>query len=169
MNTLFIKLVPPELIGGKTLYVSTGGDFFNAKGNRLKPNLNPSIWRYKKGSHYPCMRNFGNRACHLLVWETFVGPRHKDMEIDHINGNKLDWSLNNLQEVTPQENRRRSRYLRVLREHIPAHWQVFNREDYLGFYSMPFDEFKAMMEPIHYEPGYGDKLIEYELSHHCEM
>ena len=169
MNTPFIKLVPPEAVGGKTLYVSTLGDFFNAHGKRLKPGFSPSSRRYKKGSHYPKMRQYTDRLCHHLVWETFVGPRTPGMEIDHINGNKLDWSLDNLQEVTPQENRRRARYLRVLREHIPAHWQVFNREDYLGFYSMPFDEFKAMMEPIHYEPGYGDKLIEYELSHHCEM
>ena len=168
MNTPFIKLVPPESVGGKTLYVSTGGDFFNAQGNRLKPAFSPAARRYKKGSHYPCMRNFGNRACHLLVWETFVGKRRKGMEIDHINGNKLDWSLDNLQEVTPQENRRRARYLRVLREHIPAHWQVFNREDYLGFYSMPFDEFKAMMANIERDPRTTDEIMEYEMTHHCE-
>ena len=169
MNTPFIKLVPPESVGGKTLYVSTGGDFFSANGNRLKPTFSPSSRSYKKGSCYPLMRHFGNQACHRLVWETFVGPRHKGMEIDHINGNKFDWSLGNLQEVTPQENRRRSRYLRVLREHIPAHWQVFNREDYLGFYSMPFDEFKAMMANIERDPRTTDEIMEYELSHHCEM
>ena len=39
MNTPFIKLVPPESVGGKTLYVSTGGDFFNAQGKRLKPGF----------------------------------------------------------------------------------------------------------------------------------
>ena len=169
MNTPFIKLVPPESVGGKTLYVSTGGDFFNAKGNRLKPTFGPAMRSYKKGSCYPLMRHFGNQACHRLVWETFVGPRQKGMEIDHINGNKFDWSLDNLQEVTPQENRRRARYLRVLREHIPAHWEVFNREDYLGFFSMPFDEFKAMMANIERDPRTTDEIMEYELSHHCEM
>ena len=168
MNTPFIKLVPPEAVGGKTLYVSTGGDFFSAKGKRLKPSFNSAMRNYKKGSHYPTMRNFTNRMCHHLVWETFVGPRHKGMEIDHINGNKFDWSLDNLQEVTPQENRRRARYLHVLSKHIPAHWQVFNREDYLGFFSMPFDEFKAMMANIERDPRTTDELMEYDMSHHCE-
>ena len=169
MNTPFIKLVPPESVGGKTLYVSTGGDFFNAQGKRLKPGFSQSSRRHKNGSCYPQITSYCFRLCHHLVWETFVGPRHKGMEIDHINGNKFDWSLDNLQEVTPQENRRRARYLRVLREHIPAHWQVFNREDYLGFYSMPFDEFKAMMANIERDPRTTDEIMEYELSHHCEM
>ena len=168
--------MPPEAVGGKTLYVSTGGDFFNAQGKRLKPTFSQAArrksWRSSNGiygSKYPVMRNFNNRMCHHLVWETFVGMRRKGMEIDHINGNKLDWSLDNLQEVTPQENRRRARYLRVLREHIPAHWQVFNREDYLGFYSMPFDEFKAMMANIERDPRTTDEIMEYEMTHHCEM
>ena len=37
------------------------------------------------------------------------------MEIDHINGDKLDWSLANLEEVTPAENRKRAKILRAMR------------------------------------------------------
>ena len=37
------------------------------------------------------------------------------MEIDPLNGNILDWSLDNLREVTPSENRRSARILRALR------------------------------------------------------
>ena len=37
------------------------------------------------------------------------------MEIDHLNGDKLNWNLDNLQEVTPAENRKRAKILRVLR------------------------------------------------------
>ena len=38
------------------------------------------------------------------------------MEIDHINGNITDWSLANLEEVTPEENRKRAKILRAMRK-----------------------------------------------------
>ena len=110
-----IKQVPPESVGGKILFVGTDGRFYNAQGRELKPNFSPYSQRQTRNSYYPIMSGFGSRLCHHLVYETFVGPRTKGLEIDHINGNKLDWSLSNLQEVTPAENRRRARILRVLR------------------------------------------------------
>ncbi len=66
-------------------------------------------------SGYPYMCNFGSRLCHHLIWETWVGPRTPGMEIDHINGDKMNWSLDNLEEVTPAENRKRAVLLRELR------------------------------------------------------
>ena len=117
MNIPIIKQVPPECIGGKILFVGTDGRFYNAKGRELKPSFNPAKQRNRPNMHsaYPCMSGFGSRLCHHLVYETFIGPRTKGLEIDHINGNKLDWSLDNLQEVTPAENRKRAKLLRVLR------------------------------------------------------
>ena len=67
------------------------------------------------GIAYPCMRHFGGQRCHHLIWETFIGPRTKGMEIDHVNGNITDWSLANLEEVTPAENRKRAKILRAMR------------------------------------------------------
>lgn len=111
------KQVPPESVGGKTLFAGTDGKFYSAKGQELKPCTNPaSTFAHKGGSAYPQMRNFGNRLCHHLIWETFVGPRTKGMEIDHLNGNILDWSLANLEEVTPAENRKRAKILRAMRK-----------------------------------------------------
>ena len=115
MNIPIIKQVPPEFVGGKTLYCSDQGKFFSAQGRELKPIFNPGMQHHKGGSAYPVMRNFGSRLCHHLVWETFVGPRTKGMEIDHINGDKLNWSLANLEEVTPAENRKRAKILRAMR------------------------------------------------------
>lgn len=49
-----------------------------------------------------------------------MGPRKKTdadgikWEIDHINGNILNWSLDNLEEVTHQENNRRRKILNRL-------------------------------------------------------
>ena len=84
--------------------------------HELKPNDNPaSTYAHKGGSAYVRMTHFDARLCHHLIWETFVGPRTKGMEIDHINGNKLDWSLANLEEVSPAENRKRAKILRAMR------------------------------------------------------
>ncbi len=111
----------------KPLYCSKDGRFFSVHNmqitdegcimQELKPNDNPaSTYAHKGGSAYARMRHFGNRLCHHLIWETFVGPRTKGMEIDHINGDKLDWSLVNLEEVTPAENRKRAKILRAMRK-----------------------------------------------------
>jgi hypothetical protein len=49
------------------------------------------------------------------MWETWVGARTPGKEIDHINGDKMDCRLCNLEEVTPEENRKRAGLLRILR------------------------------------------------------
>ena len=118
MTIPIIKQCPLESVGGKILFVGTDGRFYNAAGRQLKHKFGPAMQSNKPYSHggaYPCMSNFKNRLCHHLVWETFVGPRTPGMEIDHLNGDKLNWSLDNLQEVTPAENRKRAKILRVLR------------------------------------------------------
>ena len=153
-----IKQVPPESVGGKILFAGTDGKFYNAAGKELKPHFNPAMQRGTRnarfsGSCYPIMVNFGNRLCHHLIWETFVGPRTPGMEIDHINGNKLDWSLDNLRQITPMENVRCARYLRELRKLIPNHWLTFQRADYLRFYAMPFDEFKSLLSRFKISPN----------------
>ena len=117
MTTPIIKQVPPESVGGKILFAGTDGKFYNAKGRELKPHFSPSWQKSRPNMHsaYPRMTNFAARLCHHLMWETFVGQRTKGLEIDHINGNKMDWSLDNLEEVTPAENRKRAKLLRILR------------------------------------------------------
>ena len=105
----------------KPLYCSRDGQFFSltAGGSCLrevKPIYNPGMQNHKGGSTYPVMRHFGNKLCHHLMYETWIGARTKGMEIDHINGNMMDWSLSNLEEVTPAENRKRAKILRAMRE-----------------------------------------------------
>ena len=109
----------------KPLYCSKDGRFFSVRNmqitdegcimHELKPCFNPGKKNVKGGSAYPAMTNFGNRLCHHLIYETWVGPRTPGMEIDHINGDKMNWSLDNLEEVTPAENRKRAVLLRELR------------------------------------------------------
>ena len=103
------------------LFCSRGGHFFSLTNNgttltEAKPIYSTGMANHKGGSCYPKMRHFGDKHCHILMWETWVGPRTKGMEIDHVNGNMFNWSLDNLEEVTPAENRKRAKILRCMRE-----------------------------------------------------
>ena len=105
----------------KPLYCSRDGHFFSLTDNgttlqEIKPHYTPGMQNYKGGSIYPQMRHYGAKSCHSLMWETWFGPRTKGMEIDHVNGNMMDWSLHNLEEVTPAENRKRAKILRCMRK-----------------------------------------------------
>lgn len=112
----------------KALYCSKDGHFFSlTEGGSCLREVKPSYSKKfreggyvvsvngKAGSQYPYMTRFGNKSCHILMWETWVGKRTKGMQIDHLNGEKLDWSLENLEEVTPAENYKRAKLLRELR------------------------------------------------------
>jgi hypothetical protein len=41
---------------------------------------------------------------HRIVWEAFFGKIKEGMQINHIDGNKTNNNLNNLEVVTPKEN-----------------------------------------------------------------
>lgn len=71
----------------------------------------------KRGCAYPQMRHFGPIHCHILVYEAWVGERHYPLkEIDHKNGDVLDYCVENLEEVSKPENTWRSIHvLQVLR------------------------------------------------------
>ena len=51
----------------------------------------------------------------MLMALTWIGPRPEGYEVDHINGDMLDWSTDNLEWVTPAENRKRAVILRARR------------------------------------------------------
>lgn len=82
--------------------ISNTGFVRNVKTGRvLKFNINGAGYRRaclsKKGTQsYPFI--------HRLVWETFIGEIPKDKVIDHIDNNKLNNRLDNLQLLTFQNN-----------------------------------------------------------------
>jgi len=115
---LTAKRCPLHLTRGKPLYCTRCGHFFSLTRfglreikPRFKPPLNPKVCH----TRYPFMHDYGDCTCHKLMAATWVGKRPAGVEIDHINGDILDWSADNLQYVTPAENIRRAKILRILR------------------------------------------------------
>ena len=51
----------------------------------------------------------------MLMALTWIGSRPEGYGVDHLNGDMLDWSTDNLEYVTPTENIKRAKLLRVLR------------------------------------------------------
>ena len=119
--------------GTAKLYCSYNGHFYSLSKNGLNevlPTFSPSQQAHTRGgknyggSRYPKMHNFSNKPCHTLVCTAWHGPRptfidqhgdEKPMECDHLNANPYDFHADNLEWVTPAENRRRAMILRGLR------------------------------------------------------
>ncbi len=119
--------------GTAKLYCSYDGHFYSLSQNGLNevlPTFSPSHQARTRGgknyngSSYPAMRHFGSKLCHILVCTVWHGPRptfidehgnEKPMECDHLNANPYDFHADNLEWVTPAENRRRAKILRGLR------------------------------------------------------
>lgn len=81
---------------GKFL-VNTSGLFINKKSKQI-------VYGSKRNGYRRILCDNHWHSAHRLVWETFVGPIHDGMVIDHINGIRDDNRLVNLQEVSQSEN-----------------------------------------------------------------
>lgn len=55
-------------------------------------------------------------TCHKLIAHAWLGECPEGEQIDHINGDLLNWSADNLRYVTPHENIRSARNMRKLRK-----------------------------------------------------
>ena len=137
----------------KTLYCTRDGRFYvhyPDGWHKLKPNFNPSKQISRPNMHgaYPEMTDFGYKHCHSLVAHAWIGARPEGMECDHLNGNKLDWSADNLEWVTPPENRRRAIILRRLRKKaIDPRWvYIPNLKGLFRLTAHALDEFFTLLE-----------------------
>ena len=134
----------------KPLYCSRAGKFYSVHNmaitdegcvmHEVQPSFSPvrrKRWRSSNGisgTQYPVMRHFDCMNCHTLIALTWIGERPQGYEIDHINGDRCDYSADNLQYVTPAENRKRARLLRVLRS-IGRDPRKMSREELLEIFN----------------------------------
>lgn len=115
-----VRLCPLNRTNGKPIYCSQSGLFFSYTTGELKKVKPYANLHFKSKcnvhSDYPKLQHYlGNTRVHMLMALTWLGERPEGMVIDHLNGNILDWSADNLEYVTPDENRKRAKLLRVLR------------------------------------------------------
>ncbi len=136
-----VRLCPLEKTDGKPLYCSRDGAFYSRR-------LIHGEWRFRRiivnqrpprdtrlcHTRYPSVRQYGNAMCHTVMALTWIGPRPDGCECDHLNGDMLDWSEDNLQWVTPAENCKRAKLLRVLRS-IGRDPKQMSREELLEIFN----------------------------------
>ena len=97
-----VRLVPLNLTGNKPLYVDANGNGYSyVRGQFRLISESPD----RRG--YLNFRHFKGIKVHHAVLEAWGFPRPKGYECDHINGNRIDNRLVNLEWVTPAENIRR--------------------------------------------------------------
>ena len=134
----FCKRAKPRHGGNGKLFCSQNKRWFHlhadGKLTEIKHLFSPAMrtpgrqcYNGKRGCSYPTMRDFSMINCHILVFEAWEGERDLSKEIDHKNGNVLDYALENLEQVTRSENSWRSVHvLQVLRS------KTINPVDYTG-------------------------------------
>ena len=90
--------------------VTSKGEVFNEDGYQLNP--------YTQSDGYKQIKMYDNgtvtaKYVHRMVWEEFIGPIPENMQINHINEDKTDNRLENLELVTCEENIRKRSYCKL--------------------------------------------------------
>ena len=117
-NVPIIKQVPPEVVGGKILFAGSDGKFYGKSGKQLKHAYIPGRPAYKGRPVYPHMNSgYGDKECHFLMACAFlhIPDRSKGEVVDHINGDLLNYSLDNIRIIHKSINNRDGGFLRKLR------------------------------------------------------
>ncbi len=87
--------------------ITCEGRVYGFKGQLLKPEVTEAGYLrvHLYGKHY---------AIHRLVIETFLGSIDDGLQVNHVDGCKLNNNLSNLEVVTPAENIKHAQYLGLL-------------------------------------------------------
>ena len=163
----------------KTLYCTRDGKFFvrYADGwHKQEPSTNYLRRKQQTGKIYPkgggateCpdMRFYGHYRCHRLV--AYAWCEHpacaktdplwyKHYEADHINGDHANWTADNLQWVTPAENRRRAKLARCMRK-IGLQPRWLYHSILRGLYSLTTELAELVINRFRFEAGTSDDAL----------
>jgi hypothetical protein len=103
------------------------GNVYNSKGKLRKVNINSGGYKYihlsKNGKLYL-------RFIHKLIYQTYVGEINDDMTIDHIDNNKLNNSITNLQQLSKYDNWNKWNNKRHNHINVDGYVKVKGFEDY---------------------------------------
>lgn len=121
---------------------------YNGKGSYTSHQKGVLRKSYQNGSGYLQIKLYINgkeyqEYVHRLVYDTFIGIKDKKNDIDHLDHNKLNCSLENLEEITHKENMRRMRKFYGI-EARPK--EKKSRRTYT------YDEMKKVLERLRTEP-----------------
>ena len=116
-----IRLVPLRLTGNKPLYMDVNGNGYSY----VRGQFRHIIANTERGG-YTDFRHHKHIMVYHAVLEAWGFPRPKGYECDHINGNKKDNRITNLEWVTHSENIRRR-------------W-IMNAKKGLGFLGKPLKD-----------------------------
>ena len=72
---------------------------------------------------------------HRYIWEHYNGKIKDGLEIDHINGNRADNRIENLQAITKKQNNNRWRRGTVYLSTNRRQWKAERDGKYLGYYA----------------------------------
>ena len=110
-----------------TYYADKEGNVYNANGLKLKYWINPAGYKYFKMYLDGGIKK--SIAIHRFVWEYFNEPIPDTLQIDHINEDKLDNKLHNLQLSTNKENNRRRQYCKLSMDKAREIRSIYNQSD----------------------------------------
>ena len=182
-----LRQVPTELTRGRIVFGHPDGYFVNKNGLRINHDYRPNRPRcaVRKLKPYPKLRYYGNKECHVLMVCTFLRKPDRSIRetIDHIDGNTLNYSVLNLRIVSDSINRRDAGFLRKLRNKgidatmysAPLLLRFFDRmADFKAHHSrtayekVTRTELLQMLVSPEVRVDDPDKIMEYEMTHHCE-
>lgn len=129
MADVLTKIVPRESIDGSTFHVPKDGSAgcrILPNGTRITINATPTTSANSKSPNnsnrkqrYLQYKHALGKDKHILVshavYLAWVGAIPDGYVIDHLNGVTADNRAENLQAITPQENRKRAKLLRAMR------------------------------------------------------
>ena len=164
----------------KTLYCTRDGNFFvrytdgwhkrkPCDNHKRRKEAGKLVGHPSKGGGYDCpfISRCNNSSCHRLVayaWCTHPAEAQSDplwykrYECDHINGDHGNWTADNLQWVTPAENRRRAKLARCMRKiGIQPKWLYHSI--LRGLYSLPTEQAELVINRFRFEAGTSDDAI----------